>query len=154
MPLPDLTARLGALPGLMDPSARPEEPVTAGVPIGAGPGPMNRPPGGGGIGWLRRMVQADPDPELFALLAEAERAESGGFLPGPRLPKRRIEAEDDWNLRDRATEAGMDASMDAFGTANPPPKRRIEAEDEWNVRDRLAERDADFALEAENQGIG
>jgi hypothetical protein len=34
-----LGARADALPGLMDPTARPNEPVTAGVPFGPGPGP-------------------------------------------------------------------------------------------------------------------
>lgn len=74
VPLPDLTATLGALPGLADPSARPDEPLTAGMPMGPGPGPASPAPQPGGAGVLRAMIAADPDPELFALLAEAERA--------------------------------------------------------------------------------
>ncbi len=32
------------IPNLTDPTARPDEPITAGLPIGAGPGPQNMDP--------------------------------------------------------------------------------------------------------------
>lgn len=86
MPLPDLGSMLSGLPGLADPTQRPDEPLTAGLPMGPGPGPealAAPPPDRTGAGLLRRMVRDNPDPELFALLAEAERAQ-GGFLPGMR----------------------------------------------------------------------
>ena len=75
--VPDLQGMLGSMPGLTDPSQRPEEPLTAGMPMGAGPGidPMRGAlQESGGVGLLRRLIAANPDPELFALLAEAERA--------------------------------------------------------------------------------
>lgn len=75
--VPDLQGMLGSMPGLTDPSQRPEEPLTAGMPMGSGPGidPMRGAlQESGGVGLLRRLIAANPDPELFALLAEAERA--------------------------------------------------------------------------------
>ena len=75
--VPDLQGMLQSMPGLTDPSQRPEEPLTAGMPMGAGPG-IDQMRGAlqesGGVGLLRRLIAANPDPELFALLAEAERA--------------------------------------------------------------------------------
>lgn len=73
LPVPDLAAQLNAIPGLTDPSTRPDEPLTAGLPFGPGPGPAVRPPQPGGAGLLRRMVAENPDPELFQLLEIAER---------------------------------------------------------------------------------
>lgn len=86
MGIPDLQAQLQALPGLLDPSARPEEPLTAGMPMGPGPG-MDPMRGAmresGGLGLLRRLVAANPSPELFDLLAEAERsAPQQTMMPG------------------------------------------------------------------------
>lgn len=81
IPLPDLVAHLQALPGLTDPSARPQEPLTAGMPMGPGPGPVAPPrPQDGSLALLRAMLAENPDPELFALMAEAERAQ-GGIVP-------------------------------------------------------------------------
>jgi len=81
VPLPDLLARLQSMPGLTDPSARPDEPLTAGLPVGPGPGPsaLAAPPPPGGAGLLRRMVMENPDPELFALLEEMERVPGQGM---------------------------------------------------------------------------
>ncbi len=78
VPLPDLTPRLEALPGITDPSQRPDEPLPAGLPFGPGPGPSRpTPAGGGGTGLLRRMIAAgNTDPVLFDLLHEAERSEA------------------------------------------------------------------------------
>lgn len=73
LPLPDLAATVAALPALDAPTARPDEPLTAGLPFGPGPGPISRRPESGAAALLRAMVAADPDPELFELLAEAER---------------------------------------------------------------------------------
>lgn len=86
MPLPDLSAMLSSLPGLTDESRRPDEPITAGLPTGPGPGPealAAPPPDRSGVGLIKRMLRENPDPELFALLAEAERSQ-GGYLPGMR----------------------------------------------------------------------
>jgi len=66
---------LSSMPGLTDPSLRPDEPLTAGMPTGEGPGPSVMPHGSVAAGLLRRMVAAgNTDPVLFELLAEAERA--------------------------------------------------------------------------------
>lgn len=75
--IPDVQGQLAAMPGLTDPSQRPEEPLTAGMPMGPGPSPVGPPKGTGGLGLLRRMVAESPDPELFDLLAEIERTSYG-----------------------------------------------------------------------------
>jgi hypothetical protein len=70
----------GGLTELTAPTERPEEPITAGAPFGAGPGPeaapMNLipPPGSGGDLALRVRAIATqfPNPALLALLAELE----------------------------------------------------------------------------------
>lgn len=75
--VPDLQGMVQSMPGLTDPSQRPEEPLTAGMPMGPGPGvsPMRSAvQESGGVGLLRQLIAVNPDPELFALLAEAERA--------------------------------------------------------------------------------
>jgi len=74
--VPDLQGMLQSMPGLTDPSQRPEEPLTAGMPTGSGPGPMPGPPGKSAAGLLRSMLSVSPDPELWALLEEAQRSES------------------------------------------------------------------------------
>jgi len=75
---------LAAMPGLMDPSMRPNEPVTAGLPIGPGQSP---PPTSGDPteGLLRRMVaNGATSPIIFQLLAEAEAAAPRNAMrPGP-----------------------------------------------------------------------
>lgn len=63
---------MGASP-LMAPTQRPDEPVTAGAPVGPGPGPSQRqaPPRLSGI--LQRMTMNDPSGDSEALLAIAQR---------------------------------------------------------------------------------
>lgn len=73
LPLPDLSAQVAALPGLTDPSTRPGEPLTAGLPFGEGPGPVAPQTGTGGAALLRRMLAEDPDPVLFQLVEQADR---------------------------------------------------------------------------------
>lgn len=73
LPLPDLSAQLQALPGLTDPSTRPTEPLTAGLPFGPGPGPATPQQRPGASGLIRRMLAANPDPELFQLLEIVDR---------------------------------------------------------------------------------
>ena len=82
--IPDLEGMLGSMPGLTDPSQRPDEPLTAGMPMGPGPGPVGIPPKGkGGMGLLRRMIAENPDPELFELLEEMERTTYSGMMIPP-----------------------------------------------------------------------
>ena len=64
-------------PGLLSaPSARPNEPVTAGVPIGAGPGPEALGPYSGPddmvLAKLRAAYANEPNPGLEALIARME----------------------------------------------------------------------------------
>lgn len=82
--IPDLEGMLGSMPGLTDPSQRPDEPLTAGMPMGPGPGAVGPPKGEGGLGLLRRMVAESPDPELFDLLAEIERTSIGAPASMPQ----------------------------------------------------------------------
>lgn len=79
--IPDLQGMLQSMPGLTDPSQRPDEPLTAGMPMGPGPGPIGPPKGDGGLGLLRRMVAEYPDPEMFQLLEEMERSTYAGMSP-------------------------------------------------------------------------
>jgi hypothetical protein len=68
-------AVLAGLPGLTDPTQRPNEPLTSGLPIGAGPNGPGA-PASPGTSLIRKMIAAgNGDPVLFQLLAEAERAE-------------------------------------------------------------------------------
>lgn len=66
------TGQMGG-PGLMSPTQRPDEPVTAGAPFGPGDsrGPMQPPPRLTSI--LQRMVMNDPTGDSEALLALAQR---------------------------------------------------------------------------------
>lgn len=73
VPLPDIAAMAASLPGLTDPTQRPAEPLTAGAPIGPGPGPealAAGPPPNTGKALIQAMVRENPSPELFALLAD------------------------------------------------------------------------------------
>lgn len=72
IPRPDLT-------GLSAPTANPDQPITAGAPVGEGPGPevlTTRPPGqpaGGAIAQaLARAAASDPTGELSQLLVIAQ----------------------------------------------------------------------------------
>jgi hypothetical protein len=80
-------AVLAGLPKLTDPTMRPDEPLTAGLPIGPGPGP---PTAGAspGTALIRQMIAAgNGDPILFQLLAEAERGEPpNSYSAVPPLP--------------------------------------------------------------------
>jgi hypothetical protein len=65
---------MGASP-LMAPTQRPDEPVTAGAPVGPGAGPMvsDLPNQGQLANTVRRMVAADPTGDSMRLLAIVER---------------------------------------------------------------------------------
>jgi hypothetical protein len=65
------------VPSFSNPTSRPQEPITAGLPFGAGrnPGPMDRPPSptADGVGdRLRALYLAFPTPELRELLEDLE----------------------------------------------------------------------------------
>lgn len=79
MPLPDVTGipKPGSVPSLTAPTSRPDEPVTAGLPIGAGPGPsrLSVPAAAGSQALfdLRAVAAQYPEYEgLFRLIAWAE----------------------------------------------------------------------------------
>jgi hypothetical protein len=62
------------------PTEAPNEPITAGLPMGAGPGPEAIPPVGVGAGskldlalQIRAIASRYPNPALLALLQELER---------------------------------------------------------------------------------
>lgn len=63
-------------PGLTDPTQRPDEPVTAGLPFGAGPGPeaLGPPPMSNVEARLRALYAADPTPELRDLIRQIDMA--------------------------------------------------------------------------------
>jgi hypothetical protein len=76
----ELMGLVQGLPGLTDPSQRPNEPLTAGLPTGPGAGPgalAATPPQSGASGMLRRMLAEYPDPEMFALVEMADRSAGG-----------------------------------------------------------------------------
>lgn len=79
VPLPDFAATLQSLPALTAPTSRPAEPLTAGLPFGPGPGPRPQPNLSASL--ARAMLAEYPDPELFALVADLDRAQ-GGIVPG------------------------------------------------------------------------
>lgn len=67
-------------PALLRPSERPGEPVTAGIPMGAGPGPEALAPAGIEAGsrldlilTVRAAAARYPNPNLLALLRDLER---------------------------------------------------------------------------------
>lgn len=67
----------GSLTSLTAPTERPGEPITAGLPFGAGPGPdsltMPAASGNEGLFELRALAAANPDlPDLMRLIAYAE----------------------------------------------------------------------------------
>jgi len=74
MPMPSVYPE--DTPMLLDPTQRPDEPITAGLPVGAGPGPA---PGsfGSQTTSLQEMYQRaamnDPSPASLQLLALAQR---------------------------------------------------------------------------------
>lgn len=62
------------VPNLTDPTRRPDEPVTAGLPFGPGPGPtqdQTRPPNPVAE-QVRALLMAHPTPELRELLTQIE----------------------------------------------------------------------------------
>lgn len=81
MPLPDTSniPKPGSVPSLTAPTDRPNEPVTAGLPMGAGPGPgpgPGVPPAASGsqaLFDLRALAAAHPDYDnLYRIIAWAE----------------------------------------------------------------------------------
>lgn len=79
MPLPDMSRipKPGSVPSLTAPTERPNEPVTAGIPIGAGPGPssLSVPAAAGSQALfdLRALAAQYPDYEgLYRIIAWAE----------------------------------------------------------------------------------
>jgi hypothetical protein len=62
----------GAAGAFTRPTDRPNEPITAGMPMGAGPGPEGMPPvpGGGALDELRILYMRFPYPELRELIEE------------------------------------------------------------------------------------
>jgi hypothetical protein len=73
---------VGPIPSLSAPSARPDEPITAGLPSGPGPGPeaLNIPPTPGAddqmLGVLRGLYQAYPNSHLARLISELQTAQT------------------------------------------------------------------------------
>jgi hypothetical protein len=70
----------GSIPSLSDPSARPDEPVTAGLPLGAGPGtsamgmvPMDSPE----LSILRALYLQYPSPDIRRQIAYLEETLQG-----------------------------------------------------------------------------
>lgn len=63
----------GTLGNLLDPTARPDEPITAGLPIGPGPGPSPATPmGDPDVDVLRAIYKAYPSTALLRLIAAME----------------------------------------------------------------------------------
>lgn len=65
----------GDVPGLSDPTANPNEPVTAGLPIGPGPGPESLAisvPDSPELGIARALFLEYPNPDLRRLIAYLE----------------------------------------------------------------------------------
>jgi len=64
----------GELGGLADATNRPGEPITTGLPVGAGAGPeaLGMNPGENVKAELRALFRANPIPELADLIAEAD----------------------------------------------------------------------------------
>lgn len=65
----------GAFGKLTDPTRRPDEPITAGLPIGGGAGPASMPGQANPALWeLRALARRFPDnPDLLRVIAMAER---------------------------------------------------------------------------------
>lgn len=75
-PMPPLVTA-DQVPNLFDPTARPEEPVTAGLPIGAGPGleavgPMPPPVADPVRQAVQAMLMISPNPDLVRVLARLD----------------------------------------------------------------------------------
>jgi hypothetical protein len=66
------------VPNLTDPTRRPDEPPTAGLPFGPGPGPRG-PAGNPLLEELRAMYSANPYEDLRELIEDIEREQGGGF---------------------------------------------------------------------------
>lgn len=64
----------GSLGDLFGPTARPDEPLTAGMPFGPGPGAeaVRSAPGDPDLDLLRRVFQAHPDTALGRIIAQLE----------------------------------------------------------------------------------
>ena len=63
----------GGLPDLFAPTTRPDEPVTAGMPFGPGPGPMVMPTADdAAMDRLRMLARATGSPSLLRLIEAAE----------------------------------------------------------------------------------
>lgn len=77
--VPDLQGMLGSMPGLTDPSQRPEEPLTAGMPMGAGPGPGMSAAHNNDVDILREMYKMAPTEELRRMIERLDRSSGLGF---------------------------------------------------------------------------
>lgn len=62
----------GTLGDLFGPTARPDEPLTAGMPFGPGPGPRVQTPYDPDLDQLRKIYQAYPSNALLAVIDEME----------------------------------------------------------------------------------
>lgn len=62
----------GSLGDLFGPTVRPDEPLTAGMPFGPGPGANYSTPYDPDLDNLRKIYQAHPSPALLRLIAAAE----------------------------------------------------------------------------------
>lgn len=63
----------GTLGSLLDPTAKPEEPITAGLPFGAGAGPSpSMPSGDPDVDALRAIYKAHPSTALLRIIAAME----------------------------------------------------------------------------------
>jgi hypothetical protein len=84
--LSNLTLQPGALGPLHTPTQRPNEPLTAGLSTGPGPGPaaLGLPAPDPVVNTLRGIYARYPNPEIAALLQEAQRR--SGLVAGVQPP--------------------------------------------------------------------
>jgi hypothetical protein len=70
---PQVQPDVSPLTGLLDPTTKPEEPITAGAAMGAGPGPevLNAPMRGVSVTQtFNRLAQSDPTGEIEMILRD------------------------------------------------------------------------------------